>query len=69
MRRRLYNVVEEIALASGVPVPEVYVLDREAGINAFAAGYAPGDAAVAMSRDGRVPPWAPLYLAFVLRYS
>ena len=50
MRRRLYNVVEEISLASGVPVPEVYVLDREAGINAFAAGYTPSDAAVAVTR-------------------
>ncbi len=49
-RRQLCNVVEEIALASGVPVPEVYVLEGESGINAFAAGYAPGDAAVAVSR-------------------
>jgi len=50
LRRRLYNVVEEIALASGVPVPEVYVLDREAGINAFAAGFTSSDAAVAVTR-------------------
>lgn len=50
LRRRLVNVVEEIALASGVPVPEVYVLEREAGINAFAAGYSPADAAVAVTR-------------------
>jgi Zn-dependent protease with chaperone function len=50
MRRRLYNVVEEIALASGVPVPEIYVLDREAGINAFAAGFSASDAAVAVTR-------------------
>jgi hypothetical protein len=28
LRRRLHNVVEEIALASGVPVPEIYVLER-----------------------------------------
>lgn len=48
--RRLRNVVEEIAIASGVPVPQIYVLDREAGINAFAAGYAPADAAVAVTR-------------------
>jgi Zn-dependent protease with chaperone function len=48
--RRLRNVVEEIAIASGVPVPEVYVLEREGGINAFAAGYAPADAAVAVTR-------------------
>lgn len=48
--RRLRNVVEEIALASGVPVPEIYVLEQESGINAFAAGYTPADAAVAVSR-------------------
>jgi Zn-dependent protease with chaperone function len=50
LKRRLCNVVEEIALASGVPVPEIYVLDQEAGINAFAAGYTPADAAVAVTR-------------------
>ena len=49
-RRRLRNVVEEIALASGVPVPEIYVLERESGINAFAAGYTPSDAAIAVTR-------------------
>jgi Zn-dependent protease with chaperone function len=49
-RRRLRNVVEEIALASGVPVPEIYVLEQEAGINAFAAGFTPADAAVAVTR-------------------
>ena len=43
-------MVEEIALASGVPVPEIYVLEEEAGINAFAAGYTPADAAVAVTR-------------------
>ena len=50
LRRRLYNVVEEIALASGTPVPEVYVMENEAGINAFAAGYSPADAAVAVTQ-------------------
>jgi Zn-dependent protease with chaperone function len=39
LRRRLRNVVEEMAIASGIPVPEVYVLEHEQGINAFAAGY------------------------------
>ena len=48
--RRLINVVEEMALASGVPVPQIYILDREKGINAFAAGYSPNDAAVAVTR-------------------
>ncbi len=47
--RRLINVVEEISLASGVPVPQVYILDREKGINAFAAGYSPSDAIVAVT--------------------
>jgi len=49
-QRQLLNVVEEIAIASGTPVPEVYVLEQEAGINAFAAGYTPGNAAVAVTR-------------------
>ncbi|GGM41118.1 Zn-dependent protease [Micromonospora sonchi] len=48
--RRLRNVVEEMALASGVPVPEVYVLPNESSINAFAAGWGPADAAVAVTR-------------------
>ena len=50
LRRRLRNVVEEMAIASGVPVPEIYVLEAEQGINAFAAGYAPSDAAIAVTR-------------------
>ncbi len=49
-RQRLRNVVEEIAIASGVPVPAIYVLEAESGINAFAAGYTPGDAAIAVTR-------------------
>ena len=48
--RRLRNVVEEIAIASSVPVPEIYVLDQEEGINAFAAGYTTNDAVVAVTR-------------------
>ncbi len=50
LTRRLVNVVEEMALASGVPVPEIYVLEQEAGINAFAAGRTPADAAIAVTR-------------------
>ncbi len=49
-RRQLVNVVEEMAIASGIPVPEIYVLENEPAINAFAAGYGPGDAAVAVTR-------------------
>jgi Zn-dependent protease with chaperone function len=48
--RRLRNVVEEIAIASGVPVPEIYVLEQEPGINAFAAGWSPADAAIAVTQ-------------------
>jgi Zn-dependent protease with chaperone function len=47
--RRLLNVVEEMSLASGVPVPQVYVLEEDA-INAFAAGYGTADAAVGVTR-------------------
>ncbi|MDT8409155.1 MAG: M48 family metallopeptidase [Wenzhouxiangellaceae bacterium] len=50
LRQRLLNVVEEMAIASGVPVPEVFVLEQESAINAFAAGWSPADAAVAVTR-------------------
>ena len=48
--RRLLNVVEEMALASGVPVPPVYMLKDEEGINAFAAGFSPSDAVIGVTR-------------------
>src|SRR5687767_13469588 len=48
--KRLHNVVEEMSIASGVSMPEVYVLESEDGINAFAAGNSPADAAVAVTR-------------------
>jgi Zn-dependent protease with chaperone function len=48
--RRLINVVEEMSIASGTPVPAIYVLDNETGINAFAAGFTLDDAAVAVTR-------------------
>ncbi len=48
--RRCLNVVEEIALAANMPVPAVYVLNNERGINAFAAGITPADAVVAVTR-------------------
>ena len=48
--RRLRNVIEEVAIASGVPVPEIYVLEQEPGINAFAAGYSPSDAAICVTQ-------------------
>jgi Zn-dependent protease with chaperone function len=48
--RQLVHVVEEMSLASGVPMPEVFVLDNEQGINAFAAGQTQHDAVVAVTR-------------------
>jgi Zn-dependent protease with chaperone function len=48
--RRLVNVVEEMALASGVPVPPVFLLADEQGINAFAAGHSPSDAVIGVTR-------------------
>ena len=50
LERRLLNVVEEMAIASGVRVPKVYIMDGEAGINAFAAGYDVSNAVVAVTR-------------------
>ena len=50
LERRVLNVVEEMAIASGVPVPPVYMLPGEKGINAFAAGYSTSDAVVAVTR-------------------
>jgi len=50
LERRLLNVVDEMAIASGVPVPSVYVLANEPGINAFAAGHSTNDAVVAVTR-------------------
>jgi len=47
--RRLLNVVEEMAIASGTPTPPVYLLRDEPGINAFAAGFTPGDAVVGVT--------------------
>lgn len=48
--RKLRNVIEEMAIASGVPVPEIYILDQELSINAFAAGYSPADAVIGVTR-------------------
>ena len=50
LQRRLLNVVEEMAIASGVPMPEVYLLEQESGINAFAAGHNPANAAIGVTR-------------------
>jgi Zn-dependent protease with chaperone function len=47
--QRLLNVVEEMAIASGIPVPPAYVIE-EPSINAFAAGYSPDDAVIGVNR-------------------
>lgn len=49
-QRRIINVVEEMAIASGMPVPPVYLLADESGINAFAAGNTPADAVIGITR-------------------
>lgn len=48
--KRLLNVVEEMAIASGTPVPRVFILDHEPGINAFAAGFSTQDAVIGVTR-------------------
>lgn len=48
--RRLRNVVEEIAIASGVSMPQIYLMEEEAAINAFAAGYSANDAVITVTR-------------------
>ena len=50
LERRLLNVVEEMALASGIACPKVYLLEREQSINAFAAGYNPNEAVLAVTQ-------------------
>ncbi len=47
--RKLRNIVEEMAIASGVTVPTLYVMDQETGINAFVAGYSPGEAVMVVT--------------------
>lgn len=49
LSRQVLNVVEEMAIASGTPVPPVYLMDED-GINAFAAGYSPRDAVIGVTR-------------------
>jgi len=48
--RKLLNVVEEMAIASGSSPPPVYLMAEEEGINAFAAGYSPNDAVIGVTR-------------------
>ncbi|MDH3583091.1 MAG: M48 family metallopeptidase [Phycisphaerae bacterium] len=48
--RRLLNIVEEMAIATGIPAPPVYLMREEQGINAFAAGYTTGDAVIGVTQ-------------------
>lgn len=48
--RKILNIVEEMAIASGTPTPPVYLLAQEDGINAFAAGFTPSDAVIGVTR-------------------
>jgi Zn-dependent protease with chaperone function len=48
--RQLRNVIEEVAIASGTPVPDIYVMPQERGINAFAAGYSASDATICVTQ-------------------
>ena len=48
-QRQLINVVEEMSIASGVPVPGLYILESEVGINAFVAGYLPTEAVMVVT--------------------
>ncbi len=48
--RKILNIVEEMAIASGLPVPRVFLMEDESGINAFAAGFTPSDAVVGVTR-------------------
>lgn len=50
LEKRLLNVVEEMAIASGVPVPPIYLMENEMGINAFAAGFSQNDAVIGITR-------------------
>jgi Zn-dependent protease with chaperone function len=49
-RKRLRNIIEEMSIASGVPVPEIYVLEQEPAINAFAAGHTPANACITVTQ-------------------
>ncbi|MCL2005887.1 MAG: M48 family metalloprotease [Planctomycetaceae bacterium] len=48
--RQLYNIVEEMSLAAGVPIPALYIMDNEKSINAFAAGFSPNAAVIGVNR-------------------
>ncbi|MDH5368857.1 MAG: M48 family metallopeptidase [Gammaproteobacteria bacterium] len=47
--RRLLNIVEEMSIAAGMPIPKVYLLN-ESSINAFAAGQSHNNAVIGVTR-------------------
>jgi len=49
VEQKILNIVEEMAIASGMPVPRVYLMDED-GINAFAAGWSPNEAVIGVTR-------------------
>ncbi len=50
LEKRLRNVIEEMAIASGCPVPRIFVLPNEGGLNAFASGTEPSNAVITVTR-------------------
>ena len=50
MERRLINVVEEMSIASGMPVPSLFIMDKEMGMNAFVAGLVPSDTVLVVTQ-------------------
>lgn len=50
LERRLVNVVEEMSIASGMPVPSIFIMDNEMGMNAFVAGLVPSDTVLVVTQ-------------------
>ncbi|MGE4349976.1 MAG: M48 family metallopeptidase [Candidatus Berkiella sp.] len=48
--KRLIHIVEEMSIASGVPMPALYIMDKEMGINAFVAGITPKDTVLVVTK-------------------
>jgi len=48
--KQLINVVEEMSIASGIPAPQLYVLDKETAINAFVAGFRPSETVLVVTQ-------------------
>lgn len=48
--KQLLNIIEEMSIAAGIAVPQVFVLEGEESLNAFAAGWSENEAAVAVTQ-------------------